>query len=66
MRRPLLAAAPPAAKQKLTILFATESGNSEALADGAKRDAGRLGFAAKTLDAADATWPGWPAPARCW
>ncbi len=49
------AAAPPAAKQKLTILFATESGNSEALAQGAKRDAGRLGFAAKLLDAADAT-----------
>ncbi len=51
-------AAPPAAKQKLTILFATESGNSEALAMGAKRDAGRLGFAAKTLDAADATVAG--------
>ena len=50
-----LAAAPPAAKQKLTILFATESGNSEALATATKRDAGRLGFAAKTLDAADAT-----------
>ena len=50
--------APPAAKQKLTILFATESGNSEALAMGAKRDAGRLGFAAKTLDAADATVAG--------
>ena len=49
------AAAPPAPKQKLTILFATESGNSEALATAAKRDATRLGFAAKTLDAADAT-----------
>jgi sulfite reductase (NADPH) flavoprotein alpha-component len=48
-------ASPPAAKQKLTILFATESGNSEALAMVAKRDAGRLGFAARTLDAADAT-----------
>jgi sulfite reductase (NADPH) flavoprotein alpha-component len=47
--------APPAAKQKLTILFATESGNSEALAMAAKRDAARLGFAARTLDAADAT-----------
>ena len=45
----------PAAKQKLTVLFATESGNAEALALGAKRDAGRLGFAAKLLDAADAT-----------
>jgi sulfite reductase (NADPH) flavoprotein alpha-component len=48
-------AAPPAPKQKLTILFATESGNSEALAMAAKRDAARLGFAARTLDAADAT-----------
>ena len=50
-----MAAAPPAAKQKLVILFASESGNAEALAAGAKRDAARLGFAAKTLDAADAT-----------
>ena len=50
-----VAAAPPAAKQKLVILFASESGNAEALAAGAKRDAARLGFAAKTLDAADAT-----------
>ncbi len=49
------AAAPPAAKQALTILFLTESGNAEALAGRAKRDAGRLGFAARVLDAADAT-----------
>ena len=49
------AAAPPASKPKLTILFATESGNSEALAQGVKRDAARLGFAARLLDAADAT-----------
>lgn len=48
-------AAPPAARQKLTILFATESGNSEALALAAKRDAARLGFAPRVLDAADAT-----------
>ena len=48
-------AAPPAAKQKLTILYATESGNSEALAIGAKRDAAKLGFAARVVDAADAT-----------
>jgi sulfite reductase (NADPH) flavoprotein alpha-component len=48
-------AAPPIAKQKLTVLFATESGNSEALAARAKRDASKLGFAARTLDAADAT-----------
>ena len=38
-------AAPPAVKQPLTILFATESGNSEALAAKAKKDAARLGFA---------------------
>ena len=48
------AAAPPAPRPKLTILYATESGNSEALALGAKRDAARLGFAARVLDAADA------------
>ena len=48
-------AAPPAARPKLTILFATESGNSEALALTAKRDATRLCFAARVLDAADAT-----------
>lgn len=47
--------APPAAKPKLTILFATESGNAEALAMGVKRDAARLGFAPRLLDAADAT-----------
>ena len=51
-------AAPPAAKPKLTILFATESGNSEALALQAKRDAGKMGFAARVLDAADATVTG--------
>ena len=48
-------AAAPVVKPKLTILFATESGNSEALALGAKRDAAKLGFAARVLDAADAT-----------
>ncbi len=39
----------------LTILFATESGNSEALARKASKDASRLGFAPRVLDAADAT-----------
>ncbi len=48
-------AAAPVSRPKLTILFATESGNSEALAQEAKRQAGRLGFAARTLDAAEAT-----------
>ena len=45
-------------RQKLTILYATESGNSEALALGAKRDAVRLGFAPRVLDAAEATVAG--------
>lgn len=48
-------AAPPAAKTPLTILYATESGNAEALAGAARKVAARLGFAAKTLDMADAT-----------
>ena len=53
---PLVApAAPPLAKPSLTILYATESGNAEALAASAKREAGKLGFAARVLDMADAT-----------
>ena len=47
------AAAAPAAKTKLAIVYATESGNAEALADQARKAAGRLGFAAKLHDAAD-------------
>ena len=46
--------AAPVAKTRLTILYATESGNSEALAGAAKRDAQKRGFAARTLDMADA------------
>ncbi len=46
--------APPAAKEKLTVLYATESGNSEALAAQAKGLAAKRGFAAKVLDMADA------------
>ncbi len=49
------AAAAPVVRPALTLLFATESGNSEALARKAAKDAGRLGFAARALDAADAT-----------
>jgi len=52
------AAAPvaaPVARPALTILFATESGNSEALARKAGKDASRLGFAPRVLDAAEAT-----------
>ena len=52
------AAAPvaaPVARPALTILFATESGNSETLARKAGKDAARLGFAPRVLDAAEAT-----------
>ena len=52
---PAAPAMPPAAKAKLTILYATESGNAEALAGAARKSAARLGFAAKTLDMMDAT-----------
>ena len=48
-------AAAPVARPALTILFATESGNSEALARKAGKDASRLGFAPRVLDAAEAT-----------
>lgn len=48
-------AASPAAKTKLAIVYATESGNSESLADHARKAAGRLGFAAKLHDAAELT-----------
>jgi sulfite reductase (NADPH) flavoprotein alpha-component len=49
------ASAPPARRAPLTVLFATESGNAEALADAARKAAGKLGFAARALDMADAT-----------
>jgi sulfite reductase (NADPH) flavoprotein alpha-component len=42
-------------KPKLLIIYATESGNSEALAAKAKADAQKRGFAAKVLDLGDAT-----------
>ncbi len=48
---PPLTVAPP--KPKLTILYATESGNAEALATAAQRTAQKRGFAVKTLDMAD-------------
>ncbi len=48
-------AAAQADKPKLLILYATESGNSEALAGKTKQDAAKRGFAAKVLDMADAT-----------
>lgn len=46
--------APPAEKPKLLVLYATESGNSEALATRTKQDAAKRGFAARVLDMADA------------
>jgi len=52
---PLAPSAPPTAKSPLTILYATESGNAEALAAAARKSATRLGFAAKVVDMADAS-----------
>ena len=48
-------AAAPAAKLPLTILYASESGNAEALAAAARKAASRAGFAARVLDMADTT-----------
>ncbi len=50
-----LPAAAPVARAALTILYATESGNAEALAASARKAAQRQGFAARLLDMADAT-----------
>jgi len=52
---PVAPSALPTAKAKLTILYATESGNAEALAGAARKSAARLGFAARVLDMMDAT-----------
>jgi sulfite reductase (NADPH) flavoprotein alpha-component len=56
------ASAPPPAqasasarKLPLTILFGTESGNAEALANSARKAAAKLGFAPRLLDMAEAT-----------
>lgn len=48
-------AAPPKPRVPLTILFGTESGNAEALAQRARRAASKLGFAVKLADMADTT-----------
>jgi len=45
---------PPRERVPLTILYASESGNSEALAFAAKKSAAKLGFDARVLDMADA------------
>ena len=47
------AATAPARRTPLTILFGTESGNSETLAAQARKAATKLGFAAKVVDMAD-------------
>jgi len=46
---------PAAAKIPLTILFGTESGTAEALANQLRRTAQKLGFAARIADMADTT-----------
>ncbi|MGH7159524.1 MAG: diflavin oxidoreductase [Acetobacteraceae bacterium] len=48
-------AAPPSPRQKVTILYATESGNAAGLARAARKDAQRAGFAPSLLDMADTT-----------
>ncbi len=48
-------AAPPAKRTPLTILFGTESGNSEALAAQTRKVATKLGFGPKVVDMADIT-----------
>ena len=47
--------APPRAKEKLTILYGSETGNAETLALKARKAAQKLGFAAHVLDMADAS-----------
>ncbi|MEO0670953.1 MAG: flavodoxin domain-containing protein, partial [Pseudomonadota bacterium] len=44
----------PAKKTPLTLLYASESGNAEALAAKAKKQAQKLGFDARVIDMADA------------
>ena len=48
-------AAPPVRRAPLTILFGTESGNTEALAAQVRKTAAKLGFAPKVVDMADIT-----------
>ncbi len=53
--QPAPAAAPASQRTPLQILFASESGNAEALAADVRRAAQKLGFAAKVQDVADVT-----------
>src|SRR5882672_9833104 len=46
---------PPRAKEKLTILYGSETGNAEGLALKARKAAQKLGFEARVLDMADAS-----------
>jgi sulfite reductase (NADPH) flavoprotein alpha-component len=48
------AAGAPGRKLPLTIVFGTESGNAETLANAARKAAAKLGFAPRVLDMADA------------
>jgi sulfite reductase (NADPH) flavoprotein alpha-component len=50
---PAAPAAEPRKKIPLTVLYGTDSGNAEALADDAKKAAAKLGFAARIADMAD-------------
>ncbi|HEX5079924.1 MAG TPA: assimilatory sulfite reductase (NADPH) flavoprotein subunit [Geminicoccaceae bacterium] len=46
-------AAPPRKKSPLTVLYGTDSGNAEGLADAAKKAAAKAGFAVQVVDMAD-------------
>lgn len=50
---PAAVAAPPAAASKLTVLYGTESGNSESLADRTVKEAKKRGFQANMKNMAD-------------
>ena len=49
------AAAPPRTREKLTIVYGSETGNAESLALKTRKMAHKLGYDAKLLDMADAT-----------
>src|SRR5262249_3467306 len=52
---PLQPQSPPRAREKLVVLYGSETGNAEGLALKARKAAQKLGFDAKVLDMADAT-----------
>lgn len=53
--QPVSSTVAPAATQKLTVLYGTESGNSETLADRAAKEARKRGFQAEVRNMADFT-----------